>query len=437
MTKKQTVEWPGPLAKRAFAVGRMFCATTTVDSEFIPSSQKRAKGVYLYDFDGRRFMDFCSGVGVANCGHGVKEIERAIAAHLRKTGRLQFIHTDFYCPEAIELSYHLFSEVMSSLGVHDHYKVFLSNSGAEANEAGLKLVFSKRPERKKVLCFDGGFHGRTLGVLPLLWKEHCRKGYPVAYEVKRLTFPCLGSPQNMDLFIQELDALAPVAKDYNVLVMEMVQGQGGIRVLDPVAALIIRQFCRDHHIYLMVDEVQTGYGRTGTFLAVEQYPVLCPDIITLAKGIANGFPLAATVFREDLDWTELGRHSNSFGGNALGAATALATLDYIKSHELSKNALTVGKRLAEALEEFSKKYAPRVANPRGLGLMRAVDFLDEKGKPDKALRHRVIQEGYRLGLILMDAGDAAIRVMPPLVITIAELDKGLKLLDQAIANALK
>lgn len=434
---KNRKSWPGPLAKKIILQAKRFCATTTVDSDFVPSPLKRGNGVWLYDADGNKFLDFCAGVGVSNCGHGNREIEKAITGHLRRTGRLQYIHTDFYNPEAVKLSGVLAQMVKRALKSEREYKVFLCNSGTEANEAGIKLSFAARPKRKKIIAFRNGFHGRTLGALPTLWKEVCRRDYPMAYEVVWLNFPRAGFPDYIAYFLRELEDLEKSAGDCNAVIIEMVQGQGGIYVADKEAVEVLSKFCHRHDILIHIDEVQTGCGRTGRFLATEYYSGFQPDIITLAKGVANGFPLGATVFRGDLDWKELGRHSNTFGGNALGAATALATLDYLKEHQLSEYAFVIGKIVDWELKELSRKYAPRVANPRGLGLIRAVDFLDANGNPDKALRHRIIQEGYRLGLILVDAGDAAIRIMPPLVITIKELGKGLRLFDQAIENALK
>lgn len=429
--------WPGPMAKKVIRQAKRFCATTTVDSDFVPSPFKRGKGVWLYDVDDNKFLDFCAGVGVANCGYGNREIEKAITDHLRRTGRLQYIHTDFFNPEAVELSRVLVQMVKRALKSEQEYKVFLCNSGTEANEAGIKLAFAARPERKKIIAFRDGFHGRTLGVLPTLWKEVCRRDYPMVYNVVWLNFPRAGSPDHISYFFRELEDLEKSAGECNLVIMEMVQGQGGIYVADGEAMKALSDFCRRHGILIQVDEVQTGCGRTGRFLATEHYPGFHPDIVTLAKGLANGFPVGATVFGADLDWKELGRHSNTFGGNALGASTALATLKYLKENKLNQRANNLGGVLGNELKRICKKYkGRRVNNPRGLGLMQALDCVDVNGNPDSRFRHNVIQEGYRAGLILMDAGASAIRIMPPLIINQDELMDGLQLLEAAIATAI-
>ena len=426
--------WPGPKAREILRRAKKVCATTTVESGFVPSTTKRAKGIYLYDADGNKFMDFFSGVGVANCGYGVREIEKAITDHMQRTGRIQFMHNDFYNPEAVELCEVLVKKIKEV--VFDDYKVFLCNSGTEANEAGLKLAFAARPERHKILVFRGSFHGRTLGSLPSLWNYHCRKDYPQTYPVTWLTFPRNGLKEYVEKFEQELKDLENSAGDYNSLILELVQGQGGIYSADFEAISMLEDFCHRHNILIHLDEVQTGFGRTGAFLALEYY-AFKPDIITLAKAIANGYPIGATIFRADLDWKEEGRHSNTFGGNALGAAAALATLKYMLKNELFKKASRCDAMLYNFLKQLAERYGGVIANARGIGLMQAVDFIDANGNPNMALRHRVIQEGYRLGLILIGAGESAIRIMPPLVISERELRRGLRLFETAIENALK
>lgn len=429
-------DWPGPKARKVIERGKKYCATCYVDSNFVPSDTKRARGGRIYDIDDNLFIDFTAGVGVSNCGYGVGVIENAMWRHLKKTGRLQFIASDFYNKEPVDLAELLVKEMESVLGIDVHYKVFFSSSGAEANEAGLKAVFSHRPERKKIIAFRGAFHGRSGYSLPITWREHYRKDYPVSYEVTNLTFPRAGFPAYIENFKKELAALEPEAENYNSAVIELLQGEGGIYLADQAAISEFEDFCEKHKIFLHVDEVQSGYGRTGKFLVSEYFPLLQPHIITLAKGIANGYPFAATVFQEQLDWTELGRHGSTFGGNATGAVVAMATLKYLKEHKLIQRAARFGRKLEKSLKEFCDRYPGIVMNQRGIGLMQAVDFMDQDGKPDIALRDKIVDSAHQYGLLLISAGDAAIRIMPPLVIKEDELMSGLERLDAVIAEVL-
>lgn len=429
--------WPGPKAKEIIKKGKKFCATTTVESNFVPSPTKRAWRIYLYDIDGNRFIDFCAGVGIANSGYGNKDIERAIRQYLKRTGRIQYMSHDFYNAEAVNFAEILTAEIKQAILANCDYKVYLTNSGTEANEAGLKLAFALRPMRRKIIAFDGAFHGRTLGSLPLMSNPYFRQDYPMAYEVERLTFPRSGWSHYIDVFKHQLSKLESSAHSFNSFVVELIQGQGGLHTADQGAVNLIKDFCLKHDILLHVDEVQSGYGRTGRFLSVQHYPDLMPDIISLAKGIANGYPMGATVFKKHLDWPEIGRHAGSYGGNALGCATAIATLNYLKVNNLIESANYLGRILKEKLQQLCEKYPGIVANVRGFGLMQAVDFVDKFGLPNKALCGKVIEQGYLYGLILLGTGESAVRVMPPLVISEQELLDGLERLDCAISDAIK
>ncbi|MEK7590434.1 MAG: aminotransferase class III-fold pyridoxal phosphate-dependent enzyme [Patescibacteria group bacterium] len=430
-------QWPGPKAKKVIEDGKEFCATTTVESNFVPSSTKRAWRIYLYDIDGNRFMDFCAGVGIANSGYGNKSIEKAIRQHLKRTGRIQYMSHDFYNEEAVNFAKILTAEIKQAVSADCDYKVYLTNSGTEAIEAGLKLAFALRPTRRKMLAFQGAFHGRTLGSLPLMSNSDFRRDYPMAYEVVRLTFPRSGWPDYIQVFKEQLSKLEDSASSFNSFVVELIQGQGGLHTVDREAMRLLCDFCVRHQIFLHVDEVQSGYGRTGRLLSVQHYPGVAPDIISLAKGIANGYPMGATVFKEHLDWQELGRHAGSYGGNALGCAAAIATLDYLKEQRVIESTECLGRILRSKLQWLCEKYPGIVANVRGFGLMQAIDFVDKFGNANKALCEKVIEQGYLYGLILLGTGESAVRIMPPLVISEQELLDGLERLDCAISDAIK
>lgn len=411
-------------------------ATTTVHSGFVPAPDKRARRVYLYGADGNKYLDFCSGVGVANCGHGNREIEKAITGHLRKTGRIQYIHHDFHNPEAIAFAEFLCEMVKHSLRTADLYKVFFANSGTEANEAGLKLVFSHRPKRRKILVFKGGFHGRTLGSLSLMRRPAHVRDYPLGVSAEFLTFPRRRDTVSIVKFQTELDRLEGSAEEYNSVVLEPVQGEAGIYLFDREAMKSLANFCSRHRIFIHVDEVQAGYGRTGKFLASEHFPGLQPDIVTLAKAIANGYPFAAVIFRNFLDWNEKGRHSSTYGGNALGAAAASATLDYLLKHDLIGNSERLGKILSNFLREFCQRRQDFVMNVRGSGLMQAVDFGNAYTGLNSELRDQVVATAEKNGLILIGAGEAAVRIMPPLVIGEKELMAGLAIFERSVEESI-
>ena len=334
----------------------------------------------------------------------------------------------------------LVREIQEALKLDCIYKVCHVNTGTEAVEAGLKLAKAYYPGRSRVIAFKGAFHGRTIGSLLLMSNPHFRKDFITTEDEKnitRLTFPRKGNPDFINVFKEELAKLEKSAHQYHSLVIELIQGQGGLYVADEESVRLMANFCKRNGVLLHIDEVQSGYGRTGRFLSIGHYPFLWPDIISLAKGIANGIPVGASVFKESLDWKELGRHASSYGGNALGCATAIATLNYIKKHKLVERTDDLGRLLREYLKELCSRYSEFVANPRGLGLMQAVDFIYRPGMPNKKLCNVVIEMGYRYGLILLGTGESAVRIMPPLVISEVELINGLERFNKVISEAIK
>ena len=431
--------FPGFEAQEVLKRAANIYATTTVHSKFVPSATHRAHGAWIYDADRNQFLDFCSGVGVSNCGYGNRHIEGAMIRHIIRTGRLQYIHHDFHNPESVTLAEALSAELDRAVGRNNNYKIFLCNSGTEANEAGLKLALAARPERKKIMAAVNGFHGRTLGSLSLMTKTAHIRDYPRSFKVFNFPFPRLGDQENIKGFYRHLEYMEQHrwADEYNSCVLELVQGEGGIYQADPQALKDLQDFCQQHWVLLHIDEVQTGFGRTGKMFAIEHYPFLNPAIVTFAKSIANGYPVGAVAFARWLDWPEHGRHSNTFGGNALGAVAALATMDFIKNKNLAGRAAELGEILNGGLEYLAAKFKSRVANVRGLGLMRAIDFLDYGGQLSSKFRDEVVEEAYHHGLILIGAGEAAIRLMPPLVIKKDELTQGLVRLERAIGIVLR
>ncbi|MDP1629086.1 MAG: aminotransferase class III-fold pyridoxal phosphate-dependent enzyme, partial [bacterium] len=401
--------FPGPKAKKVIRWGERYYATTTVASQIVPA---RAKGVIVWDVDGNEFIDFVAGVGVALPGYGNPEIIDSMIDHLKKTGIINFIHHDFYNPWTVILAKRMARRMElyfeKHFGEKREFKMFFANSGAEIVEAALKLVWANRPERQNIIGFKGAFHGRTMGAFSLLTKEVHIKDYPQhlrAALVTHITYP--KDEATFNEFKRELSALS--LAEYGSLFMEIIQGEGGLHPLYPPAAEFIqKELVEKDGLYLVVDEVQTGNARTGKYLAFEHYPVLRPTIIVTAKGVASGAPFAGMWFPKEMDWKERGRHSSTYGGNALAVIAAGATLDYIQKHNLVRYTERMGHILRAELLKLEEEF-PCVKNSRGFGLMQGFDLINVNvgtyvPLPFPGLRDEIEAEAPHWGLILMRCG---------------------------------
>lgn len=428
---------PGPRAREIIERDREYLATTTKVS---PIVARRAQGSTVEDVDGNVYIDFTCGVSVLNVGHGHPKVLDAVRRQLDEL--VHFAGTDFYYDVQTRLA-----EVLGRIAPGKfRKKVFFANSGTEANEAALKVA---RWSTKKgiFLAFLHAFHGRTMGALALTASKRVQRErffpmvpgavhVPYAYCFRcpyKLTYP------SCDLYcaniIEDLymETVAPPA-DTAAIVVEPVQGEGGYVVPPPGWLPRVAKIAKDNGVLLIADEVQTGMGRTGKMFAVEHEGVV-PDIVTTAKALGSGIPIGAAIFDARLDFGAEGAHSNTFGGNLLACASALATIEVMKEEKLVDRADRMGRHMGQRLDEMKARFEVMGDN-RGLGLMRATEFVKDRKtlRPDPAVRDRLVKDLYEHGLLVLPAGASAIRFIPALNIPQEQLDAGLDVLEESLAR---
>ena len=433
---------PGPNAQKIVERDARALMTTTKTA---PVAAASAKGVWVTDVDGNTFLDFTSGVGVVNCGYSHPRIVKAMQDQVAKL--VHFAGTDFYYDSQVELAERL---ARATPGTFPK-KVFYTNSGTESNEAAIKIA-KYHSGRSQFVAFVGAFHGRTMGSLAMTASKpvHKRGFFPWMGGTTHAHYP---NPYRNIWGIdgyEKPDELADKAIDYIETTLfgtmlppddvagvwfEPVQGEGGYVVPPKSFVTKLRKLCDTHGILLVADEVQSGFGRTGKLFAMEHHGVT-PDIMLLAKGIANGMPMGAVVARAELDFDVSGAHSSTYGGNVLATTTALTVLDVLQQEKLVENSEKVGAHLKKRLLELKEKHAC-IGDVRGLGLMLATEFVtDRKTKAfDPKTKDRVVEEAYKRGLILLPCGKSSVRYIPPLCITKEEADAGVEIIDAAITAA--
>jgi 4-aminobutyrate aminotransferase len=402
---------------------------------YTPLVIEHAKGSYLYTVDGRRYLDFASGIAVTNLGHGHPDVLRAAHEQLDK---LVHISVVAHHEPAIELAERIAAVAPGKLD-----KVFFANSGAEAVEGAIKLA-RYTTGRSALVAFQGAFHGRTYGALSLTAsKSYYRERYepflpgiyhvPYPYPYRNPSGP--GEEATLTYvfdFIEEmLDTRVP-PRNIAAFIVEPVLGEGGYVV--PPAGFMprLRKLCDEHGILLIADEVQSGYGRTGKMFACEQTGVV-PDIMALAKSIASGLPLSAVVASSKLmDQWEPAAHGSTFGGNPVSCAAGVATLEVFEREGILANATTRGNELMRRLRQLQQTM-PVIGEVRGLGLMVGVELVKADGSPNKELQKKIRQVCLDSGLVVLSCGphDNVLRLVPPLNISQAELDEGWEILSGA------
>ena len=378
----------------------------------------RGWGCTIEDVDGNRFLDFTAGLAVTSTGHAHPQVVAAIQD--QATRLIHMSGTDFYYEPEILLAERL-AQIASGSA---EKRVFFTNSGAETIEAALKLA-RYHTGRPRVIAFQGAFHGRTYGAMSLSGSKaiHRRGFSPLVEGIERLPFDC--SAAELQALLNQLAAPDEVAAVF----VEPIQGEGGYRLPGPDFLPMLRRVCDQHGMLLVVDEIQTGIGRTGRMFAVEHFGVE-PDLLCLAKGLASGMPLGALVARADvMDWPP-GSHASTFGGNPISCRAALATLDLVQT-ELLENAQQQGTRLLAGLADLAARRAD-LNDARGLGLMLAVDVVDPAdGSAQAARRDAVIRAAFERGLLLVGCGEAGVRFCPALCVTSQQVDTALTLFEQA------
>ena len=359
----------------------------------------RGKGARLYDDQGREYIDCASNVGVSNIGHGNEEVARAIYEQYLALGNCYGM---FYNPVRARLS-----EKIVSLSPPRLKRVFFCNSGTEAVEGALKFARASTG-KGEIISAMRGFHGKTFGALAATWGEEYQKPFvPMMPGLKHVPF---------NNFQKLADA---VSGETAAIILELVQGEGGVRVGDKACFQQIRELCDQKGILLIFDEVQTGFGRTGTLFACEQF--VEPDLLCVAKSLAGGVPMGA-VLCSDAVKVPMKSHTSTFGGNPLACAAALATLEIIERENLPERARTFGEYFMGELRSIKSE---KIREVRGLGLMVGVE-LKEKAGP-------YVQHLMEKGVIVLLAGATVIRLLPPLVITREEIDRVLVAMKEVLA----
>jgi 4-aminobutyrate aminotransferase len=400
----------------------------------------KGDGAVVEDVDGNVYLDFCAGIAVAATGHSHPEVVRAISEQAAK-----FLHisTDYYHELQVALG-----EALAQIApIGGRAKTFFSNSGTEAVEAAIKLA-RYHTNRFNIIAFLGSFHGRTLGSLALTSSRTVqRRGFgpmgPGVYhapyanpyrcpvgggrDASSCTRECLAYIENQIL----MHLVAP--DEVAAIIVEPIQGEGGYVVPQMEFMQGLATIAAKHGMLLIVDEVQSGIGRTGKMFAIEHAGVQ-PDIIVAAKGIASGMPMGVTIAREDvMDWP-VGAHSNTFGGNPVACAAALATIKLVQNG-LMQNAADVGQFLQERLKELAKHH-PLIGDVRGCGLMIGIELVRDAQTKERATAERdaFVNAAFRRGLLVLAAGASTIRLSPPLVITREQAQTAVNILDESLTE---
>lgn len=429
------VEPPGPKARKIVEVDSRYLATVTKSE---PLVVERAKGTVVWDVDGNTYLDFASGVSVLNLGHSHPSVTKAINEQVKKF--THFAGTDYYYDVQAQLAKRL---CHLAPGGCDK-KIFLSNSGAESIEAAMKVT-RWSSQRKRYLAFLGGFHGRTFGALSLTASKKVQQEryFPQVPGVTHIPYAyCYRCPYHLEYpgcgiwcgkMIEEtyFETVLP-PEEIAAMFIEPIQGEGGYIVPPSEFVQIMHSMCKKYGIIFVDDEVQAGIGRTGRMWAIEHHGVV-PDITCSAKALGSGLPIGATIFPQELDWGKKGAHSNTYGGNAVACASALATLDVIEKEDLVDAADRKGSHLRQRLDEFADDYE-MIGDVRGLGLMQATEFVQDRETKEHACKERdeIVEKSFKRGLILLGCGRSTIRYIPPLTSTIEEIDTGLDILEGVI-----
>src|SRR2546423_777312 len=406
-------------------------------SIYLPVVAAEGRGATLTDVDGNTFIDFAGGVGCLNVGHAHPRVVEAVQEQAAR-----FLHTDFTIVP-YEVYVHLWGRLLALAPFGGPARAAFFNAGTEAVENAVKSAraYTKRPA---VIAFEGGFHGRTLLSLTLTSKTHPYKAGlgPFAPEVYRLPFAqeYRGPTAAEALGALERALVTQVAAEsVAAIVIEPGQGEGGFVVAPPEFLEGVRRICDDNGIVLVVDEVQTGFGRTGKMFGIEHY-ALEPDLMAVAKSIAGGLPLSGVLGRaEIMDAPDDSAIGGTYVGNPIAQAAALAVLDVFEDDGLVERAAQIGETIRERMQAWQQRW-PAIGDVRGLGAMLAVELVHDARTKDPApeLATKVVEAAAEHGLLLLKSGiySNCIRVLVPLVISSAELDEALGVWEDALDSAL-
>ncbi len=428
---------PGPKAKALIERdGKVVSPSYTRSYPFVMA---RGSGATVEDVDGNVFLDCAAGIAVNSTGHSHPEVVAAIVDQAQK-----FLHmsgTDFYYEPQVRLG----EEMDAVAPFAGPKRSFFSNSGTEAVEAAIKLA-RYHTKRHGIIAFLGSFHGRTLGSLSLTSSKAIqRKGFgpPVGGTYHAPFANCyrcpLGlRPDGCDAacldFLEDQVLVHLVSPDeVAAVVVEAIQGEGGYVVPPAQFHRRLRELTTKHGMLLVVDEVQSGMGRTGKMFAIEHFGVE-PDVITVAKGVASGLPLGVTTARSEIMAWPPGAHASTFGGNPVSCAAALVTIKLLKE-KLMANAAAVGAYFIDRINALQEQHAI-IGDVRGKGLMIGIELVKDRKTKERAIKERdqLVDECFKRGLLVLGAGRNALRLSPPLVLTKDEADTAVRILDEALAR---
>ncbi|MFQ5399113.1 MAG: acetyl ornithine aminotransferase family protein [Anaerolineae bacterium] len=429
----------GPKA-RALIERDAACLSPSYTREY-PLVVDHAQGSEVWDVDGRRYIDFMAGIAVMTVGHRHPTVVEAVQKQLN-----QFWHiclSDFYYPNAVDLA-----EKLQAIAPMPDTLIYMANSGTEAVEAAIKLAMYQTG-RAKFVGFLGGFHGRTLGSLSFTGSKSVQQArYLTGIKVRHIPYP---NPYRPVLQVKEGQSYGDAVVDYlenelfpTVLdphdlagiLVEPIQGEGGYVVPSPNFFPRLRQLCDKYGILLILDEVQSGVGRTGKWWGI-QHEGVEPDIVCFAKGVGSGLPIGGIIARRELmnAWKP-GAHGSTYGGNPIAAASALATLLVIEQEGLLSQADETGSNIKDALAEMQMRH-PSIGDVRGRGLMIGVEFVKDRETKERnvPLRNAVVQNAFQKGLLLMPCGRNTIRLTPALNIPSLLVEEALRIFDEAVTEA--
>jgi 4-aminobutyrate aminotransferase len=432
---------PGPNAKQVVREDDKYISPSYTRS--YPMVAKRGRGLRVEDVDGNEFLDFSAGIAVTSTGHChprvVEAIQKQAAELIHMSG------TDFYYEGMVTLAERL-TKIAPMPGPH---KIYYGNSGTEAVECALKLA-RYHTKRQNVIAFFGAFHGRTMGSLSLTASkpQQKRRFAPLVPGVTHVRYPdvyrgCEGGAQDAEAFAlgcarfieDKLFKTTLPPEEVAAIFVEPIQGEGGYVIAPSIFMQELRRICDRHGILLVVDEVQSGVGRTGKWWAVEHTGVQ-PDIVCSAKGIASGMPLGVVISKDSvMDWVP-GSHASTFGGNPVCIAAALATLEVIEEEGLLRNSNEVGSHMLSRMRDWTSKHK-HVGDVRGRGLMIGVEVIKDKKTKEYApeMRDRIVELAFERGILFLGCGPSTLRIAPPLIVTKEEADVAMDVLEECITIA--
>lgn len=416
--------------------------TSTSYTRGYPLVAEEGKGAIIKDPDGNYFLDFAAGIAVCSTGHCHPRVVEAIKSQSEKL--LHMSGTDFYYPVQAEAAQKLSGLVSGK----KKSRVFFGNSGAEAIECAIKLA-KYYTGRKRFIAFFGSFHGRTIGALSLTASKTIQKErfFPLMEGVTHVPYAnCYRCPFGQKYGTCKFECLSFIENvifktvvpptEVAAIFMEPIQGEGGYVVPPKEFIEGLRAICDKYHILLVADEVQSGAGRTGKFLAMEHFGI-SPDVITMAKGIASGLPLSACTASEDIMSWPPGSHASTFGGNPVALKASIATMELLEE-SLMENATNQGEFLMEGFRKLMKDN-PVIGDVRGKGLMVGVELVKDKNSKERfpELRDRMEIECFERGLLILGCGANTVRICPPLIIDRAQARTALEIFDEALKASIK